>query len=116
MTNTTTLAQIAQHVNPPNDPPLRLVVRVSTSTYFTQRGVSHRKDIAVLRRKSTLHLSDVFDEADEMLRIVNLDKCDDGVYELTWCNGVRDWETGYYEDWDYKLIPYEEPGEPCPEP
>ena len=86
----------------------KLIVRLNTSTYFTGRGVSYRKDITVLKRKSSLHLSEVFVEAVEMLRIVNLDECEDGVYEIGWCNISNDWETGYPDDWDYVLIPYEE--------
>ena len=84
----------------------KLVVRLTSSTYFTARGVSYRKDITVLKRKSSLHLSEVFDEPDEMFRITNLDKCEDGIYEIGWCNVSTDWETGYADDWDYVLMPY----------
>ena len=86
----------------------RLVVRLTSSTYFTARGVSYRKDITVLKRKSSLHLNEVFDYPDEMLRITNLDQCEDGIYEIGWFNVTRDCETGYPDDWDYVLIPYKE--------
>jgi len=92
----------------PESEKLRLVVRLSTSTFFTKRGVSSKKDITVLSRKSDLRLGDVFCEPEEMHRIVNLHRCEDGVYEITWVNVSHDWETGYPDDWDYKMIPYEE--------
>jgi hypothetical protein len=28
---------------------------------------------------------------------------EDGVYEVVICNERRDWESGYIEDWDYRL-------------
>ena len=46
--------------------------------------------------------------AEEVLpRIINLDECKDGVYEVTACNISHDFETGYADDWDYKLIAIE---------
>lgn len=38
-------------------------------------------------------------------RIVNLQQCKDGVYEITMCNVAKDWETGYVDSWDYRLSP-----------
>ena len=38
--------------------------------------------------------------------IINLYECDDGIYEVIMCNLSHDWETGYLDDWDLKLIPY----------
>ena len=38
-------------------------------------------------------------------QITNLDKCEDGVYELAVTNISRDWETGYVDDYDYELVP-----------
>lgn len=40
--------------------------------------------------------------------IVNLSECEDGIYEAVVCNVSRDWETGYVDDWDYKLVPFHE--------
>lgn len=41
-------------------------------------------------------------------RIVNFYNCQDGVYEIQVNDIQRDWETGYVDDWDYILVPYEE--------
>ena len=40
--------------------------------------------------------------------IVNFLDVVDGIYELVTINISRDWETGYVDDYDYKLIPYED--------
>ena len=37
-------------------------------------------------------------------RIIDFHKVEDGVYELIFCNESRDWETGYVDDHDYKLV------------
>ena len=39
-------------------------------------------------------------------RIVNLDKCSDGIYEVVTCNESRDLETGYVDGYDFRLIPF----------
>ena len=41
-------------------------------------------------------------------RITNLDVVGDGLYYLDVINEYRDWESGYVEDWEYKLVPYTE--------
>lgn len=43
---------------------------------------------------------------DVIPKIVNLAKCEDGVYLLVMCNAHRDWETGHGEDWDCQLLPF----------
>jgi hypothetical protein len=40
--------------------------------------------------------------------VENLYDTEDGVYEVVTCNHARDWETGCIDDWDYRLVPYEE--------
>jgi len=43
--------------------------------------------------------------ADEVWpRILNLQECKDGLYEVKLCNEKRDWETGCIEDYDYRLV------------
>lgn len=91
------------------------VVKVSTSYYHTGRGFASTKRVEFLRRKSDKEYVYSIEEdascggADSVMqRIVNLDKVDDGVYQMIWINEFRDWESGYIEDWDYKLVPYKE--------
>ena len=35
---------------------------------------------------------------------LNLDECEDGVYGVVTCNEIRNWETGYIEEYDYMLV------------
>lgn len=43
--------------------------------------------------------------ADETIaRITNLNESKDGVYQIVIINEHRDYETGYIEDWDFKLV------------
>jgi hypothetical protein len=44
---------------------------------------------------------------DVLPRILNLDKIEDGLYELVTCYEKIDHETGYVYDYDYKLIPFQ---------
>lgn len=92
----------------------REVVRVSTACWKDGRdGIHITKRITPLKRKS-FGFQVLADDAnqvgvsDALKRILNLDECEDGVYEVVTCNESKDWETGCVEDWDYKLIPYNE--------
>lgn len=92
-----------------------VVVRVSTTYYTTKRGFAMTKRIEFLKRKSDRDCVFSIKEdvscggADSVMqRIVNLDEVDDGVYQMIWINEFRDRESGYVEDWDYKLVPHEE--------
>ena len=40
--------------------------------------------------------------------IENLNEVMDGLYSVVMCNVRKDWESGYIEDYDYKLVPYQE--------
>ena len=89
----------------------KVVVRVTTSYWHDKRGGHVRNDINFLKKKCTGF--NILDEdmyaagADEILpNIVNLYDVKDGVYELITVNESRDWETGYIDMYDYKLIPY----------
>lgn len=42
-----------------------------------------------------------------MDRITNLHEVEDGLYRVITINERRDWESGYVEEWDYKLVPIE---------
>lgn len=89
----------------------RVVVRIRTTAFKTKRGSAVRKDIYVLKKQclgfnffeeeiSQIGMENIVD------RIVNLNQCDDGVYEMMICNESRDWETGYVDDYDFKLVSF----------
>lgn len=89
------------------------VVKVITNVYSNHQGVHIKKSLIFLRRKCKGF--NVLEEecsgigADEVVpRIINLDECNDGIYEIITCNESHDWETGYIDDYDFKLIPFKE--------
>lgn len=92
---------------PPED---RCVVRVHTSSWIDARGLHTKKSLTFLKRQcvgyNVLQEDALNIDAESVInRIVNLDTCPDGVYQVAVCNQYRDWETGYVEDYDYKLLP-----------
>lgn len=93
--------------------PDRTVVRLTTNMYHTERGVFMQKSLQYLKRKSEGYCwikedCDMIGAGDVIPRIRNLNDCKDGVYEIVTINMSKDFETGYVEDWDYKLVPFEE--------
>lgn len=88
------------------------VVRVRTSTFQTDRGLSIRKDLTTMRKLSTPGYDILETEidatgADETARnITNLDSVEDGLYILAIHNVHHDWETGHVDDYSLKLVPY----------
>lgn len=91
--------------------PSKVVVRLTTSTWHDLNGVHIRKSLKYLRRKSQgenfVHEDCTCVGAlDVVTRIINLDECKDGVYEIVTCNEHGSWETPHIiEDYDYKLVP-----------
>lgn len=88
-----------------------VVVRLRRSFWHDTRGVYQRTELKYLRRNCVgwnfLHEDCQNIGAEELVpRIVNLDKCKDGVYQLIIVNPSIDWETGTMEDYDYKLVPF----------
>ena len=91
-----------------------MVVRLARSSWADRRGL-HQKCSLMIMRRHTTEDADWFEEdvscvgADEVFsRIINVHKCVEGkLYRVLMCNESRDWETGYVEDWDYQLIPYD---------
>lgn len=86
------------------------VVRVKTTFWSDKRGVHTKKSLLYLRRRSFgFNLleadSDAMGAEEVLIRIVNLDKIEEGIYQLVTCNERHDWETGYVDDYDYRLIP-----------
>lgn len=92
----------------------RTVVRVTTNGYSNGECYTFKKTVRRLKRKSfgysQLESIYGFDTEEDPL-IENLLNVSDGVYQLVMCNIYKDCETGYIEDWDWKLIPYNEENE-----
>lgn len=87
----------------------RTVVRLRTTMWSDKNGLHLKKSLTFLRRKSEGF--NVLEEdasaagVEEVLpRILNLGKCEDGIYEVVVCNESHDWETGYVDDYDYRLV------------
>lgn len=87
------------------------VVRLSTTFYQCGRGGLHqKKSITFLRRKCkgyNVLSEDAYNSSveDTFSRIINIDECKDGVYEVVTCNESRDFESGHIDDYDFKLVP-----------
>ena len=88
-----------------------VVVRVSTSYWSGACGLYLKRSIKFLRRLCKGH--NFLEEdisclgPDEVACLItNLDQCRDGIYEVQMCNTLTDWETGYVDQWEYKLVPY----------
>lgn len=91
--------------------PSRCIIKLTTSYWSDSRGVHVRRDLNYLRRKCSGW--NILEEdvsaigADDVVPlIVNLDSCEDGIYEVFACNESYDWESGYSDYYEYKLIPY----------
>lgn len=91
------------------------VVRLRTTFWWDNRGGHMKKSLTTMKRLTNgfdLLIEDMsmIGAEDVMTRIINLDSCADGLYKLIPVNEKRDWETGYIDDYDYKLIPYQPEG------
>ena len=87
----------------------RCVVRLRTTMWSDKNGLHMKKSLTFLRRKSegfnALEEDASETSAEEVLpRILNMDS-PDGIYEVVTCNESRDYETGYVDDYDYRLLP-----------
>lgn len=97
-----------------HEPESRCVVRLRTTAWSDKRGLHLKKSLTFLRRQCTGF--NILEEdasaigAEEVLpRILNLDDVEDGTYYVVTCNESRDWESGYVDDYDYRLVPLEMP-------
>ena len=86
------------------------VVRVSTTSWIDRRGLHMKKSLIFLRRQCkgvNLIQEEVSatTPTEALFRIINWNEVADGIYTVEICNESRDWESGYVEDWDYRLVP-----------
>lgn len=89
------------------------VVRLTTSYWQDDRGLHFKKSLNFLRRKCTGYNVLAEDAAilgvfAVLTRIINLDQYRDGIFSVVTCNEDRDWESDCIEDYDYKLVPFEQ--------
>ncbi len=89
----------------------RCIVRISTSAWNDKRGAYLKRSITYLKSKGrNIELLDedcnMVGTLDTLQKITNLNAVSDGIYQLVMCNVQTDWETGYADDWDFKLIPF----------
>ena len=98
----------------------RCTVRVKTTVWADKRGLHTKKSLTFLRRQcegfnvlaedaSAIGAEEVFP------RILNLGEVEDGIYEVVVCNESHDYETGYVDDYDYRLMPANAQGKPTPD-
>jgi hypothetical protein len=92
----------------------RCIVRLTTSTWADRRGLHRKQSVTFMRRQCRGYNilesdAETIGAANVWPSIVNLDECPDGVYLAVICNERRDYDTGYVEDWDLRLIPYSVP-------
>jgi hypothetical protein len=89
----------------------RTIVRLTTTFWHDQKGAYCKKGLTVLKRKSfgeNVLLEECSNAGSDMLgKIINFWESRDGVYEIIVCNVSRDWETGYVDGWELKLVPFD---------
>lgn len=88
----------------------KVVVRLKTSAWSDGKGIHIKRSLTYLRRQCAgfngLEEDAMMAGAEQAIKnIINLSDCNDGVYEVVMCNVSKDFETGYADDWDYKLVP-----------
>jgi hypothetical protein len=88
------------------------VVRVVTTSWMDSKGLHTKRSLNVLKRKSfgQNYLQEecsAVGAEDAAGNIINLQEVKDGIYEVVVCNASRDFETGYVDDWELKLVPFD---------
>jgi hypothetical protein len=99
-------------VSDPKEKPSQ-VVRLKTSCWKGNGGeLNIKRTLKTLKKFS--HGFEYLSEDCNMVgaedvfeMITNLDQCKDGIYLVETCNQSTDWETGFLEGYDYKLVPFE---------
>lgn len=96
------------HIESPDN---RCVIKLTTSSYATTKGIFTVKSLRYAKRLSygfNVLQEDISNaSADDVIKsITNLNECKDGFYEVITCNHSHDYESGYCDDYDLKLIQY----------
>ncbi len=91
------------------------VVRVVTTAWHDSKGLHTKRSLKLLKRMS-FGFDILQDECmnvgagEAANNISNLHEVTDGIYELIACNINRDYESGYIDDWELMLVPYNAAG------
>lgn len=96
-----------------DDKGCRSIVCLKTCYYTDKNGGLHmRKDLVRMKRLSWDY--QILEEDAAQIganqvwgHITNIDECKDGLYSVELCNQSHDWETGYLDDYDYVLVPFD---------
>lgn len=85
------------------------VVRVSSSNYYRGGSLVIERKLTPLKKMSIGYhplVEGKFEMLDylECMPIMNLHEVCDGIYQLVMCNLSYDWESGYLDDWEWKLV------------
>lgn len=90
----------------------RCVVRLRSSAWADRKGVYVKKTLSYMRKYS--HGANIIEEEidglgpmEAITRITNIAACADGLYEVVPYNLSYDWETGYMDNCDLRLEPFE---------
>ena len=97
--------------NPDKEPLCRCVVRLTTTCWYNEDGINIKKSLRFLKRKCQgqnilLEDANMIDPKEVIDRIINLNDCKDGIYDVVTCHEHGHWETPHIiEDYDYMLVP-----------
>jgi hypothetical protein len=102
---------LAKRLTPQEIKDNRCVVRLTTGAWHNRSGVFQTRSLKYLRTKGKN--VDLLDEecnymgaSDVLERLINFSTSTDGIYQIVTCNHSTDWETGYVDGYDLKLIPF----------
>jgi hypothetical protein len=84
---------------------IKVVVRLTSSKYFTNGNLVITKKLSLLKRLSNGSLEDLIHDLD-CDEIDLLEELKDGIYELTPYEYGYDWETGCCDGYRLKLVAY----------
>lgn len=102
---------IDKEINDNGEKESKCVVRLTTTAWSDKRGLHTKKSLTFLRKQCCRGVNLLEYEADNssageaISLITNLANCKDGVYAVELYDKSRDWETGYIDSCDYKLVP-----------
>ena len=103
---------LGEPTEPDNDDITRCVVRLRRTAWHDARGCHLRTDLTFLKRHCAGY-NILYEDAQNMgmdevaKHLTGLNTLRDGIYKVVICNAKPDWETGYVEEYDYRLVPFD---------
>lgn len=87
------------------------VVRMGTEAFKRGDTYFYGRTIRVIKKKTEVdYLHEDCQNVgiqEAIENILNIHIVKDGIYQLVFCNVSKDCETGYIDDFNFKLLPYE---------